>query len=280
MPGPVTPSQSRYNSISDKRKMASYENERLFYKKVAPVLISDQVCAIAQPLHLSQSKEGLIFVLSDISEDYPRHSEDLDQRQLTVALDWLASFHAFCWQERNLCNSLSPKGSYWHLDTRPEEYERIPKKWSQLKTAARTIDLALKKASCTLVHGDFNPANIQFSKERSECVVYDFQYSGWGCPSKDICYLLFCFSQGPSTFSEEKLLEHYYQQLSGKLELASKECFSYAEFTRLYELAYLDFFRFLLGWYYHSHQPPYFMEQRARQLLDKYDHGKLLSGEL
>lgn len=43
---------------------------------------------------------------------------------MQAALDWLASLHAFHW-EQALPEGLWHQGCYWHLDTRQEELQQI-----------------------------------------------------------------------------------------------------------------------------------------------------------
>ena len=47
-------------------------------------------------------------------------------------------------------------GSYWHLQTRWDEYNSIGKQWLRLKRAAKAIDSVISGGTKwrTLVHGD------------------------------------------------------------------------------------------------------------------------------
>ena len=80
-------------------------------------------------------------------------------------------------------------GTYWHLDTRPEEFEKIEHK--QLKSKAHRIDEILKECEFqTIVHGDAKLANFCFSEHGEGVAAVDFQYVGRGCGMKDVTYFL------------------------------------------------------------------------------------------
>jgi Ser/Thr protein kinase RdoA (MazF antagonist) len=105
-------------------------------------------------------------------------------------MQWLAKFHAATWKKST--NGVQPIGSYWHLDTRPSEWEDIPRSgWEgRLKLAARAIDNRLKRDPLQCwIHGDTKDANILSARNKQEGIAFcDFQYCGGGPPSKDLAY--------------------------------------------------------------------------------------------
>jgi len=106
--------------------------------------------------------------------------------EVKACLKWLACFHG------KFLN-VEPKGlwqigTYWHLATRPDEYNRIDGiNHLELKDKAFEIDDKLN--SCThqtIVHGDAKLANFCFAKGSDSVAALDFQYVGGGCGMKDV----------------------------------------------------------------------------------------------
>ena len=123
---------------------------------------------------------------------------------LKAAIDWLATMHALYWGDARadaaVASGLNPQGTYWYLDTRPDEYDKMPTDgWEgRLKLAAKAIDERLKAdPHQTIVHGDAKNANMYFNPgaggdETPRVSVYDFQYCGKANPMKDLAYLVTC----------------------------------------------------------------------------------------
>eukprot|EP01024_Parvocaulis_polyphysoides_P056072 TRINITY_DN5841_c0_g3_i1.p1 TRINITY_DN5841_c0_g3~~TRINITY_DN5841_c0_g3_i1.p1 ORF type:complete len:444 (-),score=67.10 TRINITY_DN5841_c0_g3_i1:170-1501(-) len=78
--------------------------------------------------------------------------------------------------------------------------------------------------------------------------VVDFQWSGWGLPVLDVVYVLFTSVQ-PDVIkqSEEELLRFYYHALQQQLSQKIIEIFEWKTFLEWYQIAYLDYVRFLVG---------------------------------
>jgi Ser/Thr protein kinase RdoA (MazF antagonist) len=73
-------------------------------------------------------------------------------------------------------------GSYWHLQTRWDEYNGIGKEFKRLKLAAKAIDRVLTSSGCryrTLVHGDCKADNILLADTPNGTVasLHDYQVS-------------------------------------------------------------------------------------------------------
>ena len=98
-----------------------------------------------------------------------------------ACVSWLAGFHA---QNLNADPAgLWESGTYWHLETRPDELKRLDD--PVLKQAASSIDQKLKDTKFqTLVHGDAKLANFCFSDDGNQVAAVDFQYVGGGCGMK------------------------------------------------------------------------------------------------
>jgi len=272
------------SSVDARRKRKSYRNELAFYRTVAPDLLGDDVCAVPRPVELLAEKDAITLVLVDVSAEYPVALEELSATQLRTALQWLARFHARYWERPDLHRGLAKRGSYWFLETRPDELKRIDtRRYKRLLRCAPALDARLNgvvhergqrrysPSFLTLVHGDYKPANLQFTRDGSRCVAYDFQYTGRGYGALDLCYLLY-----PDTVNQDGMLRHYHRALCAALEPAQSAP-SFQQLTELVELSFLDFFRFLLGWYYDRRRPPAALEQAATRILSRIDGGELLS---
>ena len=70
------------------------------------------------------------------SDQFPRYSDSLSLAEAKAALSWLAAFHAFFWG-RPKPDGLWQQGTFWHLDTRQEEFEDIG--WTKLKESAHAV---------------------------------------------------------------------------------------------------------------------------------------------
>ncbi|WP_127716786.1 aminoglycoside phosphotransferase family protein [Halobacteriovorax sp. HLS] len=233
------------SNLSHKRKLNSYEVEIYWYKNYNKNIVNAYSPRLIAAGEMDDSQ---YLILEDLGmRDYlslPFINED----QIKLCINWLASFHA-------TYLDVAPKnlwkvGTYWHLETRPEELEALEDK--ELKEAARKIDHLLNNAQFqTFVHGDAKLANFLF-KDTESCAAVDFQYVGRGIGMKDLAYFL------SSIYSEEQLIEqekwcldYYFFYLQSALEKTEKNIdFKVLEkqWRDLYPVAWCDFIRFLKGW--------------------------------
>jgi hypothetical protein len=236
------------SDISANRKIRSYEIEKNWYKNY----VSELPVEIKVPefLFTFDCDEFTAVAMEDLkSSGYHLSFNPDSEDHFNASLLWLARFHA-----ANLSKShtdLWSVGTYWHLATRQEEFEKmIPGK---LKDAAKEIDHRLNSCKFkTLVHGDAKPANFCFSQKGSAAAV-DFQYIGGGSGIKDVMYLM------SSVLSEEELFEknqlivaRYFMFLEGAIEDFKLKEVNFSavkqEWQELYLFAWADFIRFLEGW--------------------------------
>ena len=142
-------------------------------------------------------------------------------------------------------DGLWSSGTYWHLETRPDELEELED--LDLKNAASAIDARLKASSFqTLVHGDAKLANFCFSKTGSEVAAVDFQYIGGGCGMKDLAYFVgSCFRDAEAEKREAEVLDFYFDEFRVHSTQAQKV---EDDWRPLYRVAWADFHRFLKGW--------------------------------
>jgi len=232
--------------LSHQRKLKSYQVERQWYQEYADK--TDAACRIPISYHTIEAGNELLLIMEDLNvSGYPirLHSDNVGLTHAKNCLTWLAHFHGKFMNSS--AKGLWPIGSYWHLETRPDEWERMEN--ISLKNAATAIDRKLQNARYqTIIHGDAKLANFCFADDGSVAAV-DFQYVGRGCAMKDVAYFISsCFEGEDCEKYAEKLLQHYFARLEGSLDKGIDFKELKEEWTALYAYAWADFYRFLDGW--------------------------------
>ena len=121
--------------ISHQRKVRSYEVEIAWYKAQAENC--DAHCRIAQCLALETANDEVLIVLEDLdAAGYDQRRSSLSFQEMGPVLKWLASFHATFMNTEPA--GLWPTGTYWHLETRPDELAALDD--AGLKHTAEAID--------------------------------------------------------------------------------------------------------------------------------------------
>ena len=232
---------------SHNRKVKSYAIETHWYEKWSQDC--DRDCLIPSLLGSYSEGEKQWIILEDLNKHFPLRKYELHLDEVKVCLKWLAHFHATFLNRAP--NGLWPIGTYWHLDTRPDELEKI--EYQELKSKASQIDKLLNNCQYkTIVHGDAKLANFCFSEDGQKVAAVDFQYVGGGCGMKDVAYFLgSCLTAIECSKHEEELLAYYFSVLKNSVDSKSKNIDSQAlekEWREMYPIACTDFTRFLLGW--------------------------------
>ncbi len=248
----VTPPTSEHHprgwntDRSQLRKLRSYEVESYWYTQWSQHC-NDQ-CRVAK--HIGSATENChsVILLEDLDASgyFQRHSQLLPT-QAKTCLNWLAHFHAQFMH--STANGLWPIGSYWHLDTRPDEYAAM--KPGKIKTHAHKIDQLLNNCEYqTIVHGDAKVANFCFNKNSTKAAAVDFQYVGGGCGMKDVAYFFgSCFNEHECEQYVPALLDYYFDTLSDALTDRDINTLTLEEeWRKMFAPAWTDFHRFLLGW--------------------------------
>lgn len=233
--------------FSHQRKVESYRVETQWYE--AWNHHCDDKCRT--PHFLGSFAEGAYqwIILEDLNAQFPLRKNEINLAEIKACLTWLAHFHARFLHQKPM--GLWDIGTYWHLDTRPDELKRI--EHSEMKMKAQAIDNILNQCKYqTLVHGDAKLANFCFSANGEHIAAVDFQYVGGGCGMKDVAYFLgSCLSSQELFEFEEALLDHYFASFKEALN-ASTDIQNYKEiedeWRNMYPIACVDFTRFLLGW--------------------------------
>lgn len=235
------------SNFSHNRKVKSYEIETYWYEKWSQLCTEN--CRI--PSLIGSFSEGMDqwIILEDLNQEFPLRKYQLELSEVKVCLKWLAHFHGTFLTQNPV--GLWEVGTYWHLATRPDEFEKI--EHQALKSKAHLVDALLNNCSFqTIVHGDAKLANFCFSEDGQKVAAVDFQYVGGGCGMKDVAYFLgSCLTNSELENLHDELLNYYFSELKQAFESA-KFNFDFkdleSEWRRLYPVACTDFTRFLLGW--------------------------------
>ncbi|WP_031435353.1 phosphotransferase [Methylomarinum vadi] len=234
--------------ISHQRKMHSYQVETAWYHHWSKHC--DESCRVPACLAFIERNDELLIVLEDLdAAGFAERRSQVNEVEMQTCLSWLANFHATFLGERP--EGLWPTGTYWHLQTRPDELAALDD--SALKNAAEAIDRKLRSSPFqTFVHGDAKLANFCFSRDGRNVAAVDFQYVGGGCGIKDVAYFIgSCLDEDECQQHEERLLDSYFQVLKSALPAKGKAIDAEAiekDWRALYPVAWTDFHRFLKGW--------------------------------
>lgn len=233
---------------SHSRKLRSYRVETAWYQRWSPRC--DDACRVPQRIATAAHEDQTLIVLEDLdAAGFPVRKTNVQSRDVSACIDWLAHFHARFMGEAP--EGLWPTGTYWHLETRPDELEALDD--LPLKNAAPTIDSILKIARFqSFVHGDAKLANFCFSPNRNAVAAVDFQYVGGGCGMKDLAYFIgSCLDEDECEHQESRLLDTYFDSLRSALQRYNSPYEAEAienEWRTLFPIAWTDFHRFLKGW--------------------------------
>jgi len=243
---------------SHDRKLRSYEVEAAFYRDHAEQC--GDACRVARCLHVARDKGQWLFILEDLdAAGFPKRFANPAGKRLDACLRWLAAFHAGFVGKRP--RGLWKVGTYWHLRTRPDELRAAPR--GPLREAAGAIDAKLNGATWqTWVHGDAKPANFCFTPRGDAVAAVDFQYVGAGVGIKDVAYLLTGADRGTIRRGLDVYFKTLRQHLARGAESGGAESGGAtapdadapnadaieAEWRSLYDMAWADFHRFLVGW--------------------------------
>ena len=248
LPKSVRLTGSFENNLSHQRKVHSYLVETVWYKDWSRQCDTD--CRVPRCLASTALNDEVLIILEDLDEaGFSHRRSRASAEDMQACLSWLAHFHATFIDQAP--TGLWPIGTYWHLDTRPDELQALHD--IPLKNAAAAIDQKLRASPYqTLVHGDAKLANFCFSKQENRVAAVDFQYVGGGCGIKDVAYFIdSCLDGEQCQRQESHLLEVYFEALRLALKRKCKTVDADAieqDWRALYPVAWTDFHRFLKGW--------------------------------
>ena len=257
---------------SNTRKLKSYEVEANWYNDWSHRCNSNcrVASAIATTSAATTDNQSWILLEDLDASGYNIRHTALTPAQTKPCLQWLAAFHA-CFLKATP-EGLWQVGSYWHLDTRPDEFAAMQN--SELKENAAKLDQLLSRCKYrTLVHGDAKVANFCFHHNSAKVAAVDFQYVGGGCGMKDVAYFFgSCFDEQQCERYVPELLDYYFKEL--QLAIAHQNPDSSIdgeelerEWRALFAPAWTDFYRFLAGWMPEHAKIHGFTEKLAQQTL-------------
>ena len=235
--------------LSHQRKLKSYQVESQWYR-VQSNRNGPSLARIPDCLGVKTDGDETLLVLEDLdAAGFAGRRSSVNRIEWQSCVRWLAAFHA---EHLGVASEgLRESGTYWHLETRPDELEKLED--LTLKKAASAIDAKLKASAFqTLVHGDAKLANFCFSPNGWEVAAVDFQYVGGGCGMKDLAYFVgSCFRDDESERRESEVLNFYFKELGECLNRTENDvCPDELEtdWRPLYRVAWADFHRFMKGW--------------------------------
>jgi hypothetical protein len=257
------------NDLSHRRKVHSYHVETVWYKDWSRHC--DTLCRVPRCLASTVLNDEVLIILEDLdAAGFSQRRSRVNDEEMQACLSWLAHFHATFINQAP--TGLWPIGTYWHLDTRPDELRALDD--IPLKNAAAAIDQKLRASPFqTLVHGDAKLANFCFSKQGGRVAAVDFQYVGGGCGIKDVAYFIDSCLEGEQCQRQERHLLHVYFQalklaLQGKRKTVDADAIE-QDWRALYPVAWTDFHRFMKGWSPAHWSIDSYSERLAREVLSQ-----------
>ncbi|TMS93903.1 DUF1679 domain-containing protein [Pseudoalteromonas sp. S201] len=249
VPDHINHSKIKQSAFALNRKRDSYHVEYTFYQQFSHKL-PKQAAAIECIKAINKGDEYALVFKDFSKQGYTQATTE----NIKAILKWLAQFHAFHLNAFHLntkFDGLWPQGSYWHLDTRPDEFNNLPEK-SDIKQAASLLNSALKQCNYkTLIHGDAKLANFS-ANSQGHIRGYDFQYVGAGVGMVDVMYFMTsCLDDSELHKHAQTYLNYYFSQFKNALshyQPAVNADDVIAQWAHLWPVAWADFYRFLLGW--------------------------------
>ena len=256
--------------LAHQRKLKSYKVETEWYKTFSKEC--DESCKIPKCYALETKDSEVLMVLEDLDASgfNERRSGSVSWDEVNACLRWLANFHATFLDTAP--KGLWEKGTYWHLETRPEELEALDD--LSLKNAAHAIDKKLSESPFqTLVHGDAKLANFCFNTEGTKVAAVDFQYAGGGCGIKDVAYFIgSCMSEKDCERFETKILNYYFDALRKAIAKRNTDIDLLAlenNWRELFPFAWADFHRFVKGWHPGHWKINSYSERISREVVEQ-----------
>ncbi len=257
---------NKKSQFAQRRKKESYQNELLWYKNFN---YKNSNFKIPYYITSEETEEGIILILEDLKPKGFLPIKECTLEIIKQTITWLANLHA-----TYLNKTESPflkQGNYWNLSTRPDEFKAL----SEVdKKAAQKIDQKLTRAKFqTLIHGDAKLAN--FLRNISDIAGVDFQYIGTGAGIIDLMYFLSSINDKNLAKNEKKYLNIYFDSLEKSLKLIQPDFLNFyelkAEWQTLYNYAWADFYRFLIGWNPHHYKVNDFTSNKYHKIFNKID---------
>ncbi|CDQ78821.1 unnamed protein product [Oncorhynchus mykiss] len=249
--------------LSHMRKVRSYQVETHWYQNYS----TNDGCRMPACLAACSYGDEKLIVLEDLDVvGFDQRRTSVRDAEMRACLSWLAHFHGLFLGV--VPEGLWPVGTYWHLETRPDELNTMDD--AQLKAAAGEIDRILNECSFkTIVHGDAKLANFCFSGSGQGVAAVDFQYVGGGCGMKDVVYLLEEIEEKQLEKRVPGLLDYYFTELRASVTKQVDFAALEKEWREMFAFAWTDFHRFLLGWMPGHRKINRYTKQLTKEVLRK-----------
>jgi len=241
---------------------------------------------------------GTIFLSAVPSSSYYQNTP-LSFQEVGETLKAIARLHAAGWEKRDLLERLQAAtgiaGSYTLANRNPIEINRVGSSWSKYITEfsshnpefcsrpeirslgdrVQTIaEWIASNLSCTpssplatIQHGDFKAMNVFLptSPESSDgAMLIDFASTGVGFPMSDIAmhlaHAITPSNLSSSTEGEQAMLELYYRHLESHGVKVIRSLLQ-----RQYEMACIDYWRFMTGRFYGSQTPATYEKAKSNR---------------
>lgn len=268
LPKPSSHPRGWNTDLSHQRKLNSYKVEVNWYQNFSNPC--DERCRVPKGLKTFQNENEWLIVMEDLSlVGFEETTMYANENHLKSSLYWLANFHAKYMHRRS--DLLWKMGTYWYLETRPDELEVLEDK--ELKQKAKTIDEALNNAKYqTILHGDAKLANFCFNSDATNCAAVDFQYVGHGCAMKDVAYFM-SSAVYPEDCEEMEsfILDTYFKALKEALNFYHPNLDTSdieEELRSMFCIAWADFQRFIKGWSPNHYKINDYSEEVTRKALN------------
>lgn len=255
-------------NLSHQRKLKSYAVETAWYGRWSKEC--SDACRVPKCLACESIDDEILIILEDLDANgFSIRKTDVNLSEINACLNWLAHFHATFLGASP--EGLWPVGTYWHLETRPDELKVLKDK--KLKQAADKIDAKLNGCRHqTFVHGDAKLANFCFSAKSDAVAAVDFQYVGGGCGMKDVAYFIgSCLYEDECERLASELLETYFQALETAVKNRDANYNTASlidEWRQMFPIAWTDFHRFIKGWSPGHWKINSYSERLAREVLE------------
>ncbi|WP_405629642.1 oxidoreductase family protein [Pseudoalteromonas sp. Ld20] len=267
VPDHINHSRISQTQFAINRKRRSYDVEYYWYQHYAQSLPAQSPALSC--FNTLKNEHQRVLVFSDFECDGFAAAEKIPSH-INAIIKWLAYFHAVNFQQRPL--GLWPQGNYWHLDTRPDEYEKISD--AVIKQKAQCFDREIRNCEYqTLIHGDAKLANFAVGITTAQALGYDFQYVGGGVGVTDLMYFLgSCLTNTELEQASDDYLAKYFDyftQAMHEYHRGVDASIIVDNWRALWPVVWADFYRFLLGWSPNHVKINNYMQEQY-QALDTY----------
>jgi len=205
---------------------------------------------------------SFILIMEDLNTNYYQTAMMNDKQAYSVMAS-LAKLHAHYWK----LNPANQRGGFWVLNKRlkHKEVENADTTWNQflhrfpelqelhpeiksigrkIKERSAELEKFVEAGACTTIHGDAKGWNLFFSKEGSDVLLIDLQWTGRGHPFQDVAYALTTTLSAEELVNMDSFVDIYTDNL--KMELERKGVKLDPKFRNSFDDVWLDYARVIV----------------------------------